>query len=78
MAHTKIRMIEAVYEQGLLRPLQPLEERPGQVYFVTIVDLAAIEKQVTTSKSWRGKYRGHLSHSDDFAQQKKTEKTLEQ
>jgi hypothetical protein len=37
-----IRTVEAVYEKGYLRPLQPIEERPGLVYIVTIVDVAAV------------------------------------
>lgn len=78
MARAKIKTIEAIYEQGLLRPLEPLERRAGLVYLVTVLDMAAIEKPKTKQNSWRGKYRGHLSLSDNFAKQKESEKSLEQ
>jgi len=69
-----IKTIEAVYEKGYLRPLQPIEQRPDLVYFVTIVDLAAVGQPKPSPISLRGKYRGHLSSSDEFARQKKAEK----
>lgn len=69
-----IKTIEAVYEKGYLRPLQPIEQRPDLVYFVTIVDLAAVGQPKPSPISLRGKYRGHLSSSDEFARQKKLKK----
>ena len=72
-----IRTIEAVYEGGYLRPLEPLEARPGLVYIVTVVDLTAVGQRATTERSWRGKYRGYLSSSDDFTRRKQVEKALE-
>lgn len=76
MAHN-IKTVEAVYEKGYLRPLEPIEQRPGQVYLVTIVDLKSMEQQAPSIKSLRGKYRGYLSSSDAFSQQKESEKALE-
>ena len=72
-----IRTVEAVYEKGYLRPLEYIEQRPGQIYLVTIVDLANMEQQAPSIKSLRGKYRGYLSSSDAFSQRKKSEKALE-
>lgn len=72
-----IRTVEAVYEKGYLRPLQPIEQRPGMVYIVTIVDLTAVGQHLPPLRSLRGKYRGHLSSSNNFAQSKEDEKALE-
>lgn len=76
MTHV-IKTVEAVYEQGYLRPLEPIEQRPGLVYIVTIVDLTAVGRHLPSVKSLRGKYRGHLSSSSDFARDKEDEKALE-
>ena len=72
-----VKTIEAVYEEGRLRPLEPLEERPGLVYLVTVVDVAAIGQKPVSIGSLRGKYKGLLSSSEEFSRQKQTEKTLE-
>lgn len=72
-----IRIVEAVYEKGYLRPLAPIEGREGLVYIVTIVDLKAMEEKDVPLESLRGKYRGYLSTSDDFARNKQIEKILE-
>jgi predicted DNA-binding antitoxin AbrB/MazE fold protein len=74
-----LKTVEAVYEAGYLRPLEPIEERPGLVYIVTIVDLHAMEEsQTKDNQTLRGKYQGYLSQSHDFAQRKQVEKSLEQ
>ena len=72
-----VRTVEAVYEGGYLRPLEPLEAREGLVYIVTVLDIASIQKRAQAARGWRGKYRGYLSPSADFARDKETEKTLE-
>jgi len=72
-----IRTIEAVYEHGYLRPLEPIEARKGLVYIVTVVDLAAFGQKTPSPRNLRGKYRGHLSSTDDFVHSKQIEKTLE-
>lgn len=72
-----IKTVEAVYEKGYLRPLEPLEQRPGLVYIVTVVDVTAVGHHLPSAASLRGKYRGHLSHSDDFSRQKTVEKSLD-
>ena len=72
-----IKTVEAVYEKGYLRPLEPIEQRPGLVYIVTVVDVAAVGQHLPSLTSLRGKYRGHLSNSNDFAQGKEDEKALE-
>ncbi len=77
MARVKIKTVEALYEKGYLRPLEPLEQRPGLAYFVTIVDVATIENQESMAKSLRGKYSGHLTSSEEFSRQKTIEKALE-
>ena len=72
-----VRTVEAVYEKGYLRPLEPIEQRPGLVYIVTVVDVAAVGQHLPSLRSLRGKYRGHLSSSSDFARDKENEKALE-
>lgn len=72
-----VRTVEAVYEQGYLRPLEPLEAREGLVYIVTVLDIASIQRRARAARSWRGKYRGYLSPSDAFAHSKENEKALE-
>ncbi|MGH7450805.1 MAG: antitoxin family protein [bacterium] len=74
---TAIRTIEAVYERGYLRPLQPIEVREGLVYLVTVVGVAAVGTKARISPSLRGKYRGYLSTTEEFSQNKQAEKTLE-
>jgi len=76
MRHS-IKTVEAVYEQGYLRPLEPIEQRQGLVYIVTIVDLKAVDQHVPSIKALQGKYRGHLSSSSEFSRNKANEKGLE-
>ena len=73
-----LKTVEAVYEKGYLRPLEPIEQRPGLVYIVTIVDLAAVVHRAPSTHNLRGKYHVYLSSSNDFARRKKEEKALEQ
>ena len=72
-----IRTVEAVYEKGYLRPLQPLEAREGLVYIVTVLDVGTVRGQKRPARSWRGKYRGYLSTSVEFSGGKLQEKLLE-
>jgi len=72
-----IRTVEAVYERGYLRPLLPLEAREGLVYFVTVVDVAEVGKKEQAPQSFRGKFRGYLSTTEEFSRNKKMEKALE-
>jgi predicted DNA-binding antitoxin AbrB/MazE fold protein len=74
---TAIRTIEAVYERGCLRPLQPIEAREGLVFLVTVVDVTTVGRKAQAPQSLRGKYRGYLSSSEEFTQNKQTEKALE-
>jgi hypothetical protein len=73
------RTVEAAYENGLLRPLEPIQDSSNQVYLVTILDLDAFRAKTRPGRnqSLRGKYRGYLSGADEFARDKRTEKTLE-
>ncbi len=73
------RVIEATYENGLLRPLEPIQDDGNQVYLVTILNLNVLRTQRSrpTSHSLRGKYRGYLSSADEFAANKRAEKALE-
>ncbi len=73
------RTIEATYENGLLRPLEPINASGNQVFLVTILDLDVlrVKKRAAVSHSLRGKYRGYLSSADEFARDKQAEKTLE-
>lgn len=72
-----IRTVEARYEEGHLRPLEPIEEREGLLYLVTIVDMTKERPRRTPWRSLRGKYQGCLSTSDEFARHKQAEKSLE-
>lgn len=73
------RTIEATYVNGLLRPLEPIRDSEGQVYFVTILNIEAMRarKRKQPTSSLRGKYRGFLSSADEFAGNKQAEKALE-
>ena len=73
------RTIEAIYANGLLRPLEPIWDSEGQIYLVTILDIETIRsrKRSQPTKSLRGKYRGYLSSADEFANSKQAEKSLE-
>lgn len=73
------RTIEATYENGLLRPLEPIHDSGNEVYLVTILDRGVFraKKQVPSNISLRGKYRGYLSSADEFARAKQAEMALE-
>jgi len=73
------RTIEATYENGLLRPLEPIQDSDNQVYLVTIlnVDEFRAKTRPQRTKVLRGKYRGYLSSADEFSRGKQTEQTLE-
>ena len=79
MTVTSPRTIEAAYENGLLRPLEPIQDSGDQVYFVTIlhVDTFRSKTRLQRTGNLRGKYRGYLSSADEFASGKQAEKTLE-
>ncbi len=73
-----VRTIEAVFEKGYLRPLEPLESRAGLVYLVTVLDVEVFkQKPRNGGTSLRGKYRGVLSSSAEFSRNKQAEKALE-
>jgi len=69
MAGMSPRIVEAVYEEGLLRPLEPIQDLSNQIYLVTILNLDAwrVLQRSQTDVSLRGKYRGYLSSADEFA-----------
>jgi|GEM_PF-922430 len=73
------RTIEAIYENGLLRPLEPIQDLDNQVYLVTILNLDAFQRktQAENGQTLRGKYHGYLSSTDEFARSKQVEKALE-
>jgi len=72
-----IRTVKAQYENGHLRPLEPIEDREGLLYLVTVVDIAQRRRQRTRWRSLRGKYRNCLSTTDEFSRRKQIEKALE-
>lgn len=74
-----LRTVEAVYEDGVLRPLEPIQDRSDQVYLVIILDIDAIRfpSRARAFRSLRGKYRGFLSSANQFARGKRAEKALE-
>ena len=45
MTVASLRTIEATYVNGLLRPLEPIRDSEGQVYFVTILNIETIPRQ---------------------------------
>jgi len=73
------RTIEATYENGLLRPLEPIQDSDNQVYLVTILNVDAFRTKPRPQHTQvlRGKYRGYLSSANEFSAGKQTEKTLE-
>ena len=79
MTATTTRTIEAVYENGLLRPLEPIQESGDQIFLVTILNINAFLPKTRPQQagSLRGKYRGYLSSANEFSRNKQTEKTLE-
>ena len=70
------RTIEATFENGLLRPSEPIQDFGNQVYLVTILDLDAFRAKAhpQRNRSLRGKYRGYLSSADEFSRDKQTER----
>jgi len=72
-----VSTVDAAYEKGYLRPLEPWEAQETVVHIVTVLDIASIQKRTQTTRHWRGKYRGHLSLSNEFARSKQSEKALE-
>jgi predicted DNA-binding antitoxin AbrB/MazE fold protein len=73
-----LRTIEAVYENGMLRPLEPIEPQSDRIYLVTILDADTVQRRTKQHASdLRGKYRGYLSTSEEFAHSKANEKALE-
>ncbi len=75
---TTLRTLEAVYENGLLRPLEPIQDRKDQIYIVMILTPRVWQEQQRMAKpDLRGKYRSYLSRSSDFMAGKQAEKALE-
>lgn len=72
-----IQTVEAVYEKGYLRPLEPIENREGLIYIVTVVDPVASKRHKPAYQSLRGKYKGSLSSTEEFSRNKQIEKALE-
>ena len=73
-----LRTVEAVYENGMLRPLEPIEPRGDQIYLVTILDTAVMPRPAHQPwSSLRGKYRGYLSPANQLARDKAAEQALE-
>ena len=70
------RTIEATFENGLLRPSEPIQNFGNQVYLVTILDLDAFRAKAhpQRNRSLRGKYRGYLSSANKFSRDKQTER----
>lgn len=73
------KTIEATYENGLLRPLEPIQDTGNQIYLVTILNIDAfrVRRSPSPAGDLRGKYRGYLSNADEFARNKQIEKNLE-
>jgi predicted DNA-binding antitoxin AbrB/MazE fold protein len=73
------RIVEATYEDGLLRPLELIQDSGNQIYLVTILDRDIFNAKARPQgkHSLRGRYRGYLSSVDAFSRSKQTEKTLE-
>jgi hypothetical protein len=73
------RTIEATFENGLLRPLEPIQDSDNQVDLVTILNVDEFRAKARPQQTnvLRGKYRGYLSSADEFSRGKQTEKTLE-
>ncbi|MBM4425042.1 MAG: DUF104 domain-containing protein [Chloroflexi bacterium] len=72
-----IQTVEAVYERGYLRPLEPIENREGLIYIVTVVDPAAAKRTKAPLPNLRGKYRNRLSSTEEYFANKQIEKALE-
>lgn len=72
-----IRTVEAIYEKGYLRPVEPIETRDGLLFLVTILEVMENQETMQALTSLRGKYRGLLSTTDEFSSRKRAEKALE-
>jgi hypothetical protein len=72
MTVVSTRTIEATYENGLLRPSEPIQDSDNQVYLVTILNLESLRANLLPqqTKGLRGKYRGYLSSANEFARYK--------
>ena len=66
------RTIQATYENGLLRPLEPIQDAVDQVYLVTVLSIDTFRSRLRSQPAHdlRGKYRGYLSNADEFARSK--------
>ncbi len=73
------RIIEATYEDGLLRPVELIQDSGNQVYLITILDrdLLRAKTRPQGKQNLRGKYRGFLSSADAFSHGKQAEKAME-
>ena len=73
------RTFEAIYENGLLRPMEPIHDSRDQVYLVTVLSIDAfrVKLRLLPADDLRGKYRGFLSTADEFPRGKQAEKNLE-
>lgn len=73
------RTIEATYEKGLLRPVEPIQDVDNQIYLVTIINLSEFGAKMRphSNPDFRGKYRGYLSSAEEFSRAKQSEKALE-
>lgn len=73
------RIVEATYEDGLLRPMELIHDSGNQVYLVTILDreIFRAKTRPQSKPNLRGKYRGFLSSAEEFSRGKRTEKALE-
>ena len=63
-AGTMTRQVEAVYESGLLRPLEPLSLREHQRVLVTVSDLPSSEREwrdVDFVRKVAAQFRDHVS-----------------
>lgn len=79
MSFMSARTIEAKYERGLLRPVEPIQDVDNQIYLVTIINLEESRTEIRpqANQGLRGRYRGYLSSTDEFLRAKQSEKALE-
>ncbi len=79
MAVMSPRTIETTYENGLLRPLEPMQDSADQVYLVMGLRIDAFRSKLRPQPAiaLRGRYRGYLSSADEFALGKQAGKVLE-
>jgi predicted DNA-binding antitoxin AbrB/MazE fold protein len=71
------RTIETVYEKGVFRPLEPIDVHEGLHFLVTILEVKDRQEQRPVPATLRGKYKGFLSSTQEFAARKQSEKALE-